>query len=160
MRLRGVGHDFCFAAVNLLTTWPLVLVMILVVTWIGQHLPNGKGFQIEPHPGLKQMMDHPRGLLLVLLIVMATVMAPISEELIFRGILQSLVRGYTERPWLSIAVTSCVFASVHGNPTHWPALFVLSLGLGYSYEKSQALWRPIFMHAFFNGVTVLSNLIG
>jgi membrane protease YdiL (CAAX protease family) len=106
------------------------------------------------------MMKHPGGLLAVLLIVMVTVIAPVSEELIFRGILQSLVGAYTERPWLAIGTTALVFAMVHGNPTHWPALFVLSLGLGYSYEKSNSLWRPIFMHALFNGVTVGSNLIG
>ncbi|MFC1763630.1 type II CAAX prenyl endopeptidase Rce1 family protein [Planctomycetota bacterium] len=30
--------------------------------------------------------------------------------------------------------------------------------MGYSYEKSGSLWRPIFIHALFNGVTVASHL--
>jgi membrane protease YdiL (CAAX protease family) len=51
-----------------------------------------------------------------------------------------------------------MFAAVHSNVEHWPALFVLGVGMGYAYEKSGSLWRPIFIHALFNGVTILSNL--
>jgi membrane protease YdiL (CAAX protease family) len=39
---------------------------------------------------------------------------------------------------------------MHENPGHWPALFVLGVCLGYSYEKSGSLFRPIFIHLFFN----------
>ena len=38
------------------------------------------------------------------------------------------------------------------------ALFMLAMGLGYTYEKSGSLLQPIFMHALFNGVTVASAL--
>jgi membrane protease YdiL (CAAX protease family) len=35
---------------------------------------------------------------------------------------------------------------------------MLALGLGYAYEKSGSLWRPIFMHALFNGITIATVL--
>ena len=47
---------------------------------------------------------------------------------------------------------------VHSDLAHWPALFVLALGLGYAYEKSGSLFRPIFMHAMFNGIAMLSTM--
>ncbi|MCG8377554.1 MAG: CPBP family intramembrane metalloprotease, partial [Chlorobiales bacterium] len=159
IRLRGLGRDFVFAAINLLAVWPLVMVMILAVTLIGR-LYSGDTFQIDPHPGLEQIVQNPNGLLAAVVMIMAIVIAPLSEELVFRGILQSLVASYTQIPWLAIGVTSLIFAMVHGDPTHWPPLFALSMGIGYSYEKSGSLWRPIFMHALFNGVTVVSNLLG
>jgi membrane protease YdiL (CAAX protease family) len=42
--------------------------------------------------------------------------------------------------------------------SHGPSLFVLALGLGYTYEKSGSLLRPIFMHALFNGINVAGVL--
>jgi len=69
-----------------------------------------------------------------------------------------MVRSYLGRPWPAILLTSVLFATVHGNVTHWPALFVLSLGLGYAYEKSGSLLRPLFMHAMFNGISILGTL--
>jgi len=60
--------------------------------------------------------------------------------------------------WLAIFVSSVLFAIAHPNRGHWPALFVLGVGLGYSYEKSGSLFRPIFMHAFFNGITIVAVL--
>ncbi len=159
LRGRGIARDFGAAGACLLAVWPLVVAMLLIVTWIGQHA-QGAEYEIEAHPGLQQIAEHPQPALMVVIFLMATVIAPISEEVVFRGILQSLIGAHVQRPWLAIGMTSLLFAMVHGNPTHWPPLFVLSLGLGYCYEKSGSLWRPIFMHALFNGVTVVSNLLG
>ena len=90
----------------------------------------------------------------ILLAFVAVVVAPLIEETIFRGLFQTTLRSYLGRPWVAIIVTSVLFTAVHENLTHWPALFVLALGMGYSYEKTGSLWRPIFMHAIFNGMSV------
>ena len=84
---------------------------------------------------------------------------PAGGKMIFRGLFQTMIRSYLGRPWPAIMLTSALFAAVHGNATHWPALFVLSVGLGYAYEKSGSLFRPIFMHALFNGISILGALI-
>jgi membrane protease YdiL (CAAX protease family) len=60
--------------------------------------------------------------------------------------------------WAAIAITSALFATIHANPQHWPALFVLSISIGYAYEKSGSLFRPIFIHALFNATSVISVL--
>jgi len=95
----------------------------------------------------------------VLMAALAVLVAPLVEELMFRGLFQSMIRSYLGRPWPAIAITSILFAGIHTNAEHWPALFVLALGLGYSYEKSGSLLRPIFMHAMFNGVTIIGVLL-
>ena len=48
---------------------------------------------------------------------------------------------------------------VHQNAEHWPVLFVLAVGMGYAYEKSGSLWRPIFIHALFNSIPILQSLL-
>lgn len=54
--------------------------------------------------------------------------------------------------WVAIGLTSVVFASVHPLWTA-PIIFVLSLCLGYTYERTGNLWATITMHALFNGVS-------
>jgi membrane protease YdiL (CAAX protease family) len=53
------------------------------------------------------------------------------------------------RIWLAVVVTSILFALIH---PLWmaPLIFVLSLGLGYAYERTGNLWTNIFIHALFN----------
>jgi membrane protease YdiL (CAAX protease family) len=57
--------------------------------------------------------------------------------------------------WIAVVITSFIFAAVHGEPAFVLPLFVLALGLGYSYERTGNLWIPIFTHALFNTTQVL-----
>ncbi|HLL89278.1 MAG TPA: CPBP family intramembrane glutamic endopeptidase, partial [Tepidisphaeraceae bacterium] len=60
--------------------------------------------------------------------------------------------------WAAIVVASVVFAFVHPLWTV-PLIFLLSLGLGYAYERTGNLWVPIVMHAVFNGTQTLIFLL-
>ena len=96
----------------------------------------------------------------VMIIVSAVVLAPLAEEVFFRGLLQSMLRKYLRRPWAAIMATSAFFAFVHAEyPTSMPAIFALSMVLGYNYERSGRLLAPILIHALFNGVFILEMLI-
>jgi hypothetical protein len=93
-----------------------------------------------------------------MIIFTAIVVVPLTEEMLFRGMLQTVLRSYIARPWPAIIFASLVFVMFHENPQHWPALFVLSLCLGYAYEKSGSLFRPIFIHSLFNALSVFAAL--
>lgn len=93
----------------------------------------------------------------------ALVLAPISEELFFRGIIQTGVQkllfarwgSYWHR-WVAIAVTATLFGAMHTTtPQQVPALIVLAIILGYLYERSGSLGLPILVHMFFNGKTLV-----
>lgn len=87
------------------------------------------------------------------MILMAVAVAPIAEEFIFRGYLHGVLRKYSGR-WISLLVTSLVFAAMH---RHLPAMLPLSIfavALTLVYEKTRSLWAPIIMHATFNSITV------
>lgn len=158
LRLKTIPRDLRLAALYLLAVWPLVFAMIAVTTKIGQLL-YGKQFAIPPHPGLEIITESGALPLRVLIVILAVVVAPVAEETLFRGLVQTAFRSYTNRPWLAIIFTSLLFATFHTNGTHWPALFALGMGLGYAYEKSGSLFRSIFMHALFNGITIALTLI-
>jgi membrane protease YdiL (CAAX protease family) len=60
--------------------------------------------------------------------------------------------------WLAIVITSLLFAMMH---ERWmqPAIFILSLGLGYTYERTGNLWSSIAVHLLFNTVNTLQFLL-
>ena len=71
-------------------------------------------------------------------IVSATVLAPIQEELLFRGLLQGAV---FDNSWLGLVLTSSLFSFMH-EPYDIPSFFYYLLGgllLGFAYKKSQNL---------------------
>jgi membrane protease YdiL (CAAX protease family) len=48
-----------------------------------------------------------------------------------------------------VVITSILFAIIHPG---WsaPIIFILSLGLGYAYERTGNLWVPLTIHLLFN----------
>ncbi|MHC4520004.1 MAG: lysostaphin resistance A-like protein [Planctomycetota bacterium] len=157
LRLKTIPRDLGAAFVHLLAIWPLMAAAFFVTTEVGQLL-QGPGFDLPKHDTLKAMEEHPHVFFQALLVFLAVVVAPLIEETVFRGMFQTMIRSYLGRPWIAIVVTSVLFVIVHKNLSHWPALFALALGLGYAYEKSGSLFRPIFMHVFFNGMTMAFQL--
>ena len=162
LRFKTLPGDLAAAFVHLLAVWPLVLGAIVVTTVVGKLISHWMGapdFEMPQHEALEELTKQPGVSLELLLIALAVVVAPLTEEMIFRGLFQTLIRSYLNRPWTAIVVTSVMFAMVHADLAHWPALFVLSMGLGYSYEKSGSLFRPNVMHAMFNSVAILASLL-
>jgi membrane protease YdiL (CAAX protease family) len=153
LRLRTLPADIGAGFLTLLAALPLIEISLIITRILGQFL----NFQLETHPTLLSLEQYDQWWMQALLIFFAVITAPLIEELLFRGFLQSSLTGSLENPWGSILITSAIFAALHP-PTHWLALFVLSVFLGYSYEKSGSLLRPVFIHIFFNSTSILLTL--
>jgi membrane protease YdiL (CAAX protease family) len=158
LRVRTIPRDLGMALVNLLACYPLVLLAVAAVVFVGQQLA-GPDFQFEKNPALKDFTESPSLALTIMLAVFTIGLVPVFEELMFRGMLQTTLRGYLARPWLAILITAVLFALLHPT-THWPALFILGCAFGYTYEKSGSLLRAIFFHAMFNGFNLLASRFG
>ncbi len=100
----------------------------------------------------------------VLAFVAAVVLAPIAEELLFRGL---LFRALLQRRSVHVAalVSSLVFAVVHidvavSQPIALVGLTLVGVALAYAYERTGSLLVPIVGHAAFNGITLVVALVG
>jgi membrane protease YdiL (CAAX protease family) len=169
--LKGFGlnpkkafRDLGAAVVTIWAVQPILMAVLLLTTEIGKFIV-GPDYIIEQHQELKTITTYSAAgglaayLLIISVFVSAVLIAPIIEELLFRGLLQSTFRSLGYGPWVSIAICSFFFVLFHAAPSHWPALFVLSMSLGYSYERSGSLLRPIFIHAIFNATSVIATLL-
>lgn len=157
LNLRTIHKDIPAALLNLLSAWPLVAVMLILTMHLGK-LIMGPDFELQPHEELKAIKAYSQLPVKALIIVTAIAIVPVFEEMLFRGLFQTMLRSILAKPWLSIMISSGLFVLAHSNAGHWPALFVLSVCMGYSYEKSGSLLRPIFIHCLFNAISIIGTL--
>lgn len=165
--LKGLGfnprkllRDIPFAFLNLLAAWPVVAAVLVITGLIGKFL-FGSDFTIEPHQELQVLRQYSQWPIATVIFINAAIVTAVFEEMLFRGFFQTMIRSHIYRPWPSILLSSALFTASHSivNISHWPALFVLGVCLGYAYEKSGSLFRPIIIHSVFNGLAVIAVLL-
>lgn len=82
------------------------------------------------------------------------VLAPLVEELLFRGFLQNALARHMPF-WAAIILSSFGFALVHGQPYAIPGLMSLSLAFGYLYHRTGSLRTNIILHMANNAIALV-----
>jgi len=90
----------------------------------------------------------------VLLIFSAGVMAPLVEELFYRGLVLRSVQRWVS-PWATLLITSFLFALVHGDWHLVPGLTAFGLVVGYLALRSGRLGGAWACHVGFNATTLV-----
>lgn len=89
----------------------------------------------------------------IAMILAAVVVAPVVEELVFRGYLYGVMRRYLG--WTAgVVLNAVLFAAVHGHVPSLGPLFVLAVCLTLAYEWTGSLLVPMTMHAVFNTLSI------
>lgn len=91
----------------------------------------------------------------VLLFILIAVLAPIAEELFFRGMLYPLLRKHYSQ-WPAIIIDAGVFAVVHFLLVLVPALFIIGICLTWLRARSQSVLPSIFLHMLQNGLAMVT----
>jgi len=73
-------------------------------------------------------------------------MAPLVEELVFRGaILRALLR-WKSNPWVGIIISAILFSAVHMNPVQMPHAFLIGILLGWMYYRTDSIVPGVVYH--------------
>lgn len=86
--------------------------------------------------------------------VLAVLVAPVVEEILFRGILYPTLKR-TGHPWLAAIGVSLFFGAFHMNLMSLLPLALFSMVLIFLYERTGNLLAPILAHGTFNLVNFL-----
>jgi len=104
------------------------------------------------------------GAKLAVFVIAVLILAPVFEELVFRGMLLRSLRPLMSDNW-AIIVSACAFGAVHflgGNPLGTlialPALIGLGAISAYLAIRSGDLSRSILLHVGFNLLAVIGTL--
>ena len=159
---RPGWRDLYTAAVAIAVALPVVFAVSAigsVITGLLGHPTPKVG-----HETLKALIETDSHASIALMVLSAAVVAPVLEELVFRGLVQTtLLAAWGELQPLGRAravvvfFASLMFAAVHvgvAAPHALPALFTLSLILGWVYERTGRLWPCVLIHAGFNLVNL------
>ena len=88
----------------------------------------------------------------IAMVVMAVVIAPITEECYFRGCVYNVLKQYSGRA-LSCVASALLFSVVHASLAQVIPLFIFGVVQCIVYEKARSLWLPIVLHMLFNGLS-------
>ena len=133
---------------GLLMTIPFVLLVSLIMNLF---IDNQNG----SNPLLEIVLNNNNYFSFILLFITTTFLAPLFEELIFRGVLLPIL----SREFgiiLGIAVSAFIFALAHLSISEIPPLFILGIGLGITRLISGRLASSVIMHSLWNGLTFLN----
>ena len=83
------------------------------------------------------------------------IIAPIVEEVLFRGLLYQWLRKHTS-VIVAVLLSAAIFSVAHVVPVLFPALFVVGIVLALAFEWSQSLWVAIALHMLQNGLVIIA----
>jgi uncharacterized protein len=142
----GVGTWFGFGAYVFVLLVGLVLRLL-----VGDDLPT-------PQPEFQEMARLPDAL--PFLLIGAIVLAPIGEELFFRGMVFQALRKRMEL-WPAMGISAVLFALAHmlqGTMAQRLLIFIIIFPLGmllaWAFERRRSIVAPIILHAVFNTIQV------
>ena len=149
--------------------WPLVIaiapVSVLMMWAIFAGLQAVGWMELLEKLGVKQMQDavmifqeEKNMVVIVLMAIAATIVAPICEEIVFRGYLYPVAKRFAG-PWAAGIATALIFSAVHGSMSALLPLFIFGMVLVFLYEFTGSIWAPMAVHCLFNSATVAIQLL-
>ena len=144
LSLFGKGLYFILAVVPLMIVSSHAWLFIL----------NAFSIPIKPQDLVEQVQAMSFSWTLILLTLIAVVVVPLTEELLFRAFIYRSLKSYVPKTAAAL-ISSLFFALMHYNVLSFVPLFILGFWLCRSYEDSGNIWVPITLHGLFNGNTIL-----
>ena len=135
----GKGAGYFLAAL------PLVLLCSILVQSVAGE-PMRQQEIVEYFTKAARQSDRWR---LLLASALGVVVAPVTEEFLFRGYFYGVLRRFVGT-LPAMLLTAALFAGIHLNGPVFLPLFVFAVCLTLAYEATGSLLTCIFMHALFN----------
>ncbi len=135
--------------------WLMIMPLVLLIGWLMNEIIGDQG---GSNPLLELVLNSNELIPLLLLLITTVVLAPIFEELVFRGLLLPVLVSKVGK-FSGVLLSALIFALAHLSVGELPPLFVLGLGLGLMRLSSGRLFPCALMHSLWNGVTFLSLLL-
>jgi membrane protease YdiL (CAAX protease family) len=120
--------------------------IVLVLTQQTKHVQAG--FE---HFDVTSKLPGVTGLSIVLAVASLVIVAPVVEEIVFRGLLFGALAGRLGVIGGAL-VTSLIFGLVHGDPVLFPSLAALGFISALAYAATGNLWVSIVLHALNNSL--------
>ncbi|MFC1467736.1 lysostaphin resistance A-like protein [Verrucomicrobiota bacterium] len=152
--LYGMGGNLFRRIGQVLYHYAGMMAVVIVGALGWDPLMKFFGVEVEPQDVVTIILNAEPLALKVYLIFLAVVLAPVFEELLFRGVLFPVLAKRMPIKTAAVLV-SLGFALLHAHLPAFLPLVLVSLCLCYAYWRTGSLWVNIGMHMLFNGINLL-----
>jgi len=87
-------------------------------------------------------------------VLLVVVLAPVAEEIVFRGVLLPVISDRWGVFW-GVTLSSLIFTAMHLVPYTMPPIMLLAIALSWLFFRTRSLWPAIVAHAAFNGIGLI-----
>jgi len=91
----------------------------------------------------------------ILLFIAVVILAPLGEEIVFRGFLQQILEKHWKDITRAILFTSLIFSLIHMNPYWFVQIYFLGVILGFLAWKTKSIIAPLILHGLNNSMALL-----
>lgn len=150
---RNLLRNIRQGVVSYLATVPVVCFSV----WVYRSILTSLGYRISNQEVVNFLAgdEHPVWVRAYLAVVAVT-LAPLVEELLFRGIALPLLSKHLRVGW-AVCLVSVLFAAMHFHIPSVVPLFVMATAFALAYMYTGSILVPIVMHILFNQVTILAT---
>lgn len=156
------SHPWVFLAWTAL----LAIGILIPLTWIEEQLPAAMRENLMAEE-MRGMLSTPSGYFVVCML------APLMEEVVFRGAMISALTGWFKKrisstklhfnctcaEWAAIAVSAIIFGVAHFNPAQIPHALLVGILLGWLYVKTGSIVPCFLLHWINNSASyVLASM--
>lgn len=137
----------------------VILPTVFGVSYLTQWFFESIHYQHESAHPLLRLFDDSSSPQRWAIVVLAAIIAPVGEELLFRAHLQTALVRFTRLPprgriVFGVGVASLIFTLFHGELWMMPPLLALSIGMGAVFQWTQNIFASIAVHVCFNSVSL------
>lgn len=141
--------------------YPLLLLMTMLIKGF-QLVLTGNMATADNERQLRQLMaTGPYDFLFV--VILAIVVAPLVEELIFRGVVMNYFFKYSRLAWINISLSAVLFGLFHVfqafNVFDFLQYAAMGAILATVYKRTRQLQYSVLLHALNNTVAMVASLI-
>ena len=152
-----LGLRWTPVSMNYWNTRPFSVIIWCIIASVGTIAPSmwlQSVLDFLPDLAGEELLDfirHRWGYLVV------CILAPLAEEVIFRGaVLRTMLEHWEgNKRWTAITISALLFALAHMNPAQMPHAFLLGLLIGWLYERSRSLIPCVVLHCANNTIAYL-----
>lgn len=147
---NDLGKNILWGVSGALANLPVLIIVTMISRALFVGLPDPE------HPTTSLLQTNQNIFLIVVVLIAASIGAPIMEELVFRGAMLPAVVRTMGRPVAGVLVVNLAFAAIHptGIPA-WPALAGIGVVSSILANMRGSLVPSIVMHAVHNLMTLL-----
>ena len=153
VRWGDPGRTFAFGGLGALAALAMSYGVFFIIYFIF-YLATGR----SPVSAEAERLQDLGGGYLAFIIFIVVVLAPIFEELFFRGLFYPALRRRMG-PWPAIVLNGAIFGILHFQPLFVLSLVLVGIVLAYLYEKTDSLAAPMIAHSLYNLVVILISLL-